>query len=76
MPATDFVHIQWSPQVLHAEYVEIRDIQGNLIQRTEPLNPEVQGHFIKMDLNTFIDGVYIVYLRTSQTILTAKFLKM
>ena len=76
IPATDFVYIKWPPQVTDWTTLEILDIQGNFIHRTTPSGPERDDHFSKLDVQLFTDGVYIVILRTSSAIYTAKFLKM
>jgi len=76
LPATDFVQIEWPIDVSDASTIEIIDTKGSVIHQATLTEQERELHFIKTKVGHYADGVYVVILRTSQTVYAAKLVKI
>ena len=76
LPATDFVQIEWPDDISDATTIDILDTKGSVVHQATLTDQEREMHFIKTNVRHFSDGVYVVILRTSQTVLAAKLVKI
>ena len=76
LPATDFIQVEWPTDVKDAISMDIFDTKGSIIHQATLTHEERELHLLKTNISHYTDGVYVVILRTSQTVFSAKLVKI
>ncbi len=76
VPATNEVLIEWPADADDVKELAILDLRGVQLYKATLSPLEKSGHRLRLDVDEYIDGVYLVILKTQERILTAKLVKM
>jgi len=76
IPATDLIHVEWSSDIDDATTLTVLDTRGQKVHQTILSKTEQDGHKMQLHVRDYSDGVYIVILRTENSILTSRMVKL
>jgi hypothetical protein len=76
LPTRDLINIEWPNEIHDATTLMVLDPRGDQMYKKELSKMEVDKHHMQLNVGSYTNGVYIVILRTKQSYLTGKMVKM